>query len=178
MSGSSLVAFLNTVHIPDHDDQLADHRAGPWLAAWSGDARDAAVTAGACGALRDLREGIRALAAARDGADPEPGAVERAAAALRTTPLVLDLGPTPRLGAVGDVGAAGRAVAAVAADLLAVHSGGEWARVKVCASAGCRWAFLDTSRNRSRRWCDMSGCGNRAKNQAWRERHGVTAQMT
>jgi predicted RNA-binding Zn ribbon-like protein len=23
--------------------------------------------------------------------------------------------------------------------------------------------FLDTSRNRSRRWCDMKDCGNRAK---------------
>jgi predicted RNA-binding Zn ribbon-like protein len=23
--------------------------------------------------------------------------------------------------------------------------------------------FLDTTRNASRRWCDMAGCGNRAK---------------
>ena len=28
---------------------------------------------------------------------------------------------------------------------------------------GCGWLFLDRSRNRSRRWCDMSDCGNRAK---------------
>ena len=27
----------------------------------------------------------------------------------------------------------------------------------------CGWLFLDTSRNGSRRWCDMSTCGNRAK---------------
>ena len=28
---------------------------------------------------------------------------------------------------------------------------------------GCGWLFLDTSRNRSRRWCSMDSCGNRAK---------------
>ncbi len=28
---------------------------------------------------------------------------------------------------------------------------------------GCGWLFIDTSRNHSRRWCSMGGCGNRAK---------------
>jgi predicted RNA-binding Zn ribbon-like protein len=37
-------------------------------------------------------------------------------------------------------------------------------RVGVCADEhGCGWLFFDTSRNRSRRWCGMDGCGNRAK---------------
>jgi predicted RNA-binding Zn ribbon-like protein len=36
-------------------------------------------------------------------------------------------------------------------------------RVKECASGECEWVFLDRSRNRSRRWCDMNDCGNRAK---------------
>jgi predicted RNA-binding Zn ribbon-like protein len=40
---------------------------------------------------------------------------------------------------------------------------GDLARVKQCEGAGCGWLFLDTSRNGSRRWCDMSVCGNRAK---------------
>jgi predicted RNA-binding Zn ribbon-like protein len=35
--------------------------------------------------------------------------------------------------------------------------------VRVCAGAGCGWLFLDLSRNRSRRWCAMSDCGNREK---------------
>jgi predicted RNA-binding Zn ribbon-like protein len=30
---------------------------------------------------------------------------------------------------------------------------------------GCGFLFLDTSRNRSRRWCSMESCGNRAKAQ-------------
>jgi len=36
-------------------------------------------------------------------------------------------------------------------------------RVKECASDTCSWVFLDSSRNRCRRWCDMSSCGNREK---------------
>jgi predicted RNA-binding Zn ribbon-like protein len=37
-------------------------------------------------------------------------------------------------------------------------------RVGQCADErGCGWLFWDSSRNRSRRWCDMSDCGNRAK---------------
>jgi predicted RNA-binding Zn ribbon-like protein len=37
-------------------------------------------------------------------------------------------------------------------------------RVGQCADdRGCGWLFLDMSRNRSRRWCDMKDCGNRAK---------------
>ncbi|MFT4158413.1 CGNR zinc finger domain-containing protein [Shinella sp.] len=34
-------------------------------------------------------------------------------------------------------------------------------RLKICPN--CGWLFLDRSRNRSRAWCDMAVCGNRAK---------------
>ena len=36
-------------------------------------------------------------------------------------------------------------------------------RVKECATDNCNWLFLDASKNRSRRWCEMKECGNRAK---------------
>ncbi len=36
-------------------------------------------------------------------------------------------------------------------------------RVRECAGAGCDWLFIDRSRNGTRRWCDMTVCGNRAK---------------
>jgi predicted RNA-binding Zn ribbon-like protein len=39
-------------------------------------------------------------------------------------------------------------------------------RVSQCADdRGCGYLFVDTSRNRSRRWCSMESCGNRAKAQ-------------
>jgi len=33
----------------------------------------------------------------------------------------------------------------------------------VCAGRNCGWLFLDTSKSRRRRWCDMKTCGNAAK---------------
>ncbi|PYP41914.1 MAG: hypothetical protein DMD43_04740 [Gemmatimonadetes bacterium] len=36
-------------------------------------------------------------------------------------------------------------------------------RLGLCANAECGWLFLDTTKNRSRRWCSMAECGSRAK---------------
>jgi AcrR family transcriptional regulator len=197
-----LVAFLNSAHLPDGDDQLADERAGTWLAEWlppSG--RDAPETSGkrgdtaAAAELLILREGLRQLAAINCGAPADPELVARAATVWMHTPLVVDLAtaaqpqlipaadPKPRPAELpertayytsdANVETTRRAVAVLASDYLAVEARGEWPRLKVCASPECRWAFLDTTRNRSRRWCAMGGCGNRAKNRAWRERRSL-----
>ncbi|MBB3446463.1 CGNR zinc finger domain-containing protein [Rhizobium sp. BK379] len=34
-------------------------------------------------------------------------------------------------------------------------------RMKICGN--CGWLFIDRSKNKSRAWCDMAVCGNRAK---------------
>ena len=47
---------------------------------------------------------------------------------------------------------------------------GAWGRLKLCASADCRWAFYDTSRSGGGRWCSMEVCGNRHKTRAYRQR--------
>jgi predicted RNA-binding Zn ribbon-like protein len=36
-------------------------------------------------------------------------------------------------------------------------------RLRACGDPQCRWLFLDTSKNHTRRWCDMAVCGNRMK---------------
>jgi predicted RNA-binding Zn ribbon-like protein len=36
-------------------------------------------------------------------------------------------------------------------------------QLRGCASDNCRWLFIDTSKNHTRRWCDMKVCGNRMK---------------
>jgi len=35
---------------------------------------------------------------------------------------------------------------------------------------GCGWLFVDTSKNHSRRWCDINDCGNRAKQRRYQRR--------
>jgi predicted RNA-binding Zn ribbon-like protein len=54
-----------------------------------------------------------------------------------------------------------------AAELLIA---GDLSRVRECAGETCGWLFVDTSKNRSRRWCDMQDCGNVAKVRRFRSR--------
>ena len=65
------------------------------------------------------------------------------------------------------------ALARIASIIREAMLSGEWARLKVCPADDCLWAFYDKSRNRSRTWCRMEECGNRAKVRAFRERHSA-----
>ncbi len=51
----------------------------------------------------------------------------------------------------------------IAVDAGQVLTQSNLAPIRACGGADCGWLFLDTSRNRSRRWCDMRICGNRDK---------------
>ena len=47
-------------------------------------------------------------------------------------------------------------------------------RVKRCGR--CSWLFLDATKNRSRRWCSMEGCGTQEKSQRFVERRRANRQ--
>jgi len=47
-------------------------------------------------------------------------------------------------------------------------------RVRTCAVDTCRWLFLDTSKNHTRRWCNMKVCGNRMKARRFQARRDPT----
>lgn len=59
-------------------------------------------------------------------------------------------------------------VAVSAAKLL---SEGDLTRIRQCGSSNCNWLFYDSSRNRSRQWCDMRDCGNLAKVRRFRAKN-------
>ncbi|MGW8178591.1 MAG: CGNR zinc finger domain-containing protein [bacterium] len=48
-------------------------------------------------------------------------------------------------------------------DMVDLLTSDELPRVKRCSSDECGWLFIDTSKNNSRKWCQMRACGNRAK---------------
>ena len=62
-------------------------------------------------------------------------------------------------------------LAAALAELVATES----ARLKVCDNPECRFAFYDSSKNRTRRWCSHTTCGNRHKLRAFRARQRYSA---
>lgn len=53
---------------------------------------------------------------------------------------------------------------------------GDLDRLKLCA--GCYWVFLDTSRNRSRRWCSMEVCGKEEKMRRYVARRTARSRRT
>jgi predicted RNA-binding Zn ribbon-like protein len=62
-------------------------------------------------------------------------------------------------------------LAAAAVDLL---RSGPLDRLKVCAD--CPWLFIDTSKNRSRRWCSMEVCGAHSKMRRYRQRRATAGR--
>ena len=69
------------------------------------------------------------------------------------------------------LGALGRLVA----ELLAT---GELALLRRCANPDCVLFFLDPTRSRTRRWCSMATCGNRAKQRRFQQKHRDASETT
>jgi predicted RNA-binding Zn ribbon-like protein len=110
---------------------------------------------------RAFREALRALLA--DKRDPAAiAALDRAAADARLA-VRFDRAGTARLEGDG-------VVASLLAIIARAQADGTWERMKACRAEDCRWAFYDRSRNRSRAWCSMRECGNRAKARSYRAR--------
>lgn len=181
MSGASTPApggldtvrrFVNTLDIEGATDALTTpEELEDWL-------RSASLLAGASAAGPDdltraiaVREALRSALAANHGGEPiSDGALavlnDAAARARLTATLTAREGWRPRPAADGVDGALGGLLALVG-DAMA---DGTWARLKICVNDTCQWAFYDESRARSGKWCSMQVCGNRAKQQAWRDR--------
>ena len=61
----------------------------------------------------------------------------------------------------------------IAQSAVEVLTGSDLTRIKQCPGIDCGWVFLDLSKNRSRRWCEMEVCGARAKLRRYRTRHRI-----
>jgi predicted RNA-binding Zn ribbon-like protein len=67
-----------------------------------------------------------------------------------------------------------RKLASAALDLLTSE---EINKLSACSNPECRWLFLDGSKNKGRRWCDMKLCGNRIKARRYRGRQRAAASQ-
>lgn len=148
-----VVSFLNTLDVEDGTDVLSDLASYRRWVAEHGDLRAGGGDQRELHAARELRGSLRAVL------------VGDAHAGGTSPPLRMVLTHDGDAELRGD-GVPGTVAAAVAT--LAIR--GEWRRIKICPADDCRWAFYDASRNRSRQWCSMAVCGNRAKARAHRER--------
>jgi predicted RNA-binding Zn ribbon-like protein len=166
-----LQAFVNTTDRIIHQDELTDPgRLREWLAA-AGLLAEGEVGAADLARALEVREALRELLVANAHGGPVPRvALARLNSAGAEGRLVVRFDSRGEAGldadAPGIAGALGRLVAIA----YTAMADGTWWRLKACRSEECRWAFYDSSRNRSGAWCTMSVCGTRAKSRAYRRR--------
>ncbi|MBO2446670.1 CGNR zinc finger domain-containing protein [Actinomadura barringtoniae] len=162
--------FVNTRDVEcDADEFATPAKLAGWLAARGliprrvhADPHDLAMAV-------TLREGLRTAMLTHHGpsGDELPPELD---AALATLPLRVRMnGTIPSLEPL-EGGTAAAGLARLAAAVMEAAADGSWPRLKVCQENTCRWAFLDTSKNRSRNWCSMRVCGNRTKTRTYRAR--------
>jgi predicted RNA-binding Zn ribbon-like protein len=156
---AELAAWLGRAHAATPEEVEALSAAGT---------SDPEGTAAAVARLRELAEALRDVFDARLAhAAPSRDALdvigEHVAEALRGARLeagdgmfALDL-PAPG----SSLDAARLAAARSAASVLGSRT--DLAHLKRCPREDCQFAFVDDSRNQTRRWCDTRLCGNRAR---------------
>lgn len=163
--------FVNTKDVEGGSDEIAGPAAlRNWFAGRGLMDSSAAVSEGDVAQARELREAIRRVLVANAGEPVDRDAVD----VLTMVGARGGVGPvfssheevSLQARAAGAAGALGRIVAFVV-DAIA---DGTWSRLKACLNDECQWAFYDSARNRSAKWCSMAVCGNRMKARAFRAR--------
>jgi predicted RNA-binding Zn ribbon-like protein len=165
---------INTHDLEDGRDDWSDPEAlERWLTHYGLMESGGPLSVADLDQARRVREALRDLLMANNGAELDRRSVDTLNAAAKTAELLVRFDPSdggeaslvPMRGGVD--GAIGRLLAIVERS----QCDGTWKRFKACPDEECGWAFYDWSKNRSATWCSMEVCGNRAKARAYRERH-------
>lgn len=168
---SQVLDFVNTLELRPLIEEIGDPEAlEKWLVDQCLLAPGQPVSTADVANAHAVREAIRTLLLAHNEVEVDEAAAlavldeaaDRAQLCIRFSGGYSHCEPS----ADGVDGAIGRLLGDVS-DLMA---DGRWGRMKACRADDCRWAFFDGAKNRSRAWCSMESCGNRAKVSAYRER--------
>jgi predicted RNA-binding Zn ribbon-like protein len=167
--------FVNTNELDEADgEQLVGPEAlGEWL-----NERDL-LPAGAAVSDEDLaralrvREALRSLLLVNNGGPLDPSAVTTLNGAADESRLRVSFSSAGGAELVPDQPDVPGALSRILAVTYTAMADESWERLKACRLDDCQWAFYDQSKNRSRTWCSMKVCGNRAKARAYRERQRV-----
>jgi predicted RNA-binding Zn ribbon-like protein len=122
----------------------------------------------------DLRETIfrilSATAVGREVSEADAGALNEALQELNAGALVV---PGPGQVAwrwVEKSSGVARLLGRILRSAVEVLTSDDIDRVKRCAAEQCCWLFMDRSRSRNRRWCEMRTCGSQHKASAYYKR--------
>jgi predicted RNA-binding Zn ribbon-like protein len=168
--------FVNTLDLESLREDIPDAPAlGAWLAEYGLMSASDPVSDADFALAISVREALRKLLYGNNGHPLDPGAMSVLNSASKSAEMMVRFGDDGRAEfspvRTGVDGALARLFDIVAT----AQCEGTWVRMKACPADKCGWAFYDASKNRSATWCSMDSCGNRAKAQAYRERHRAHA---
>lgn len=141
---------------------------GRWLIAAEMTDTMPEVTQADVAVVRTLRETIYSLVLARIHRKALPDEARRA-----LNRIAAEAAAVPQLGKDGRIRISGNTLglfASIARDAIPLLGSEMSRRLRQCAGESCALLFLDTSRSGERRWCSMSGCGNKFKIAEFRRR--------
>lgn len=154
--------FVNTAEPELGTDQLVASTALPCLQGLGLATDGGSLTDADLRLLVGVREGLRGVLMVHAGHESPSPPLEHLDEILMRVPLTVGFADGAVTVRAVEQRVAHQVIATVLSAVVA-SSPEVWTRLKVCARDSCRWAFYDTSRNRSGRWCSMAGCGNIVK---------------
>ncbi len=131
------------------------------------------VTQGDVALARTLRESIYSLALAHIHRKALPDGARRA-----LNRFAAEASAVPQLGKDSRIHISAKTqelLASIARDAILLFGSESGTRLRQCGGESCALLFLDTSRSGERRWCSMSGCGNKSKIAEFRRRRRLNA---
>jgi predicted RNA-binding Zn ribbon-like protein len=164
-----LLAFSRTRQDPDA--WATPERLERWLADHGVWDRPAPVTPEDIRRVVHVRSAIASLFQENLGGPPDPRTRPTLEAVTSTAPLQIVVADDGGMHLEPRGKGVDRALATIVAAVYQCQGSGSFERLKLCKS--CGYAFYDTSKNRSRVWCDMSTCGSQEKARAYRKRHSA-----
>lgn len=166
-SASRIVALLNSESAAGGDALLDPDRFRAFCSALEIGQADLKVDETLLAMMSELRAAITACL--KEPSSKSAKALEEISAKAQLILRVDDKGrPMLSSSAVGSASIPGLFVLAIDAS----SRDGAWSRIRVCDAPECSTAFFDSTRSRTRRWCSMATCGNRAKVSEHRQRQG------
>ena len=162
-----LIAFLQTGD--DGDDPLAAApSAAAWLSAHGLMAPDEPATDDEARMARRARAALRSLLASHAGQELDSRTMPALDAVTERSPLRVTFEANGGVFLAPVPGGIPGALAGIMALVYRASIDGTLSRYKACKQ--CGWAFYDSSKNRSRVWCDMATCGSQVKARSYRAR--------
>ena len=166
-SASRIVALLNSESAAGGDALLDPDRFRAFCRSLEIDQAECKVDETLLAMMRELRAAITSCL--KEPSSKSAKALENISAKAQLILRVDDKGmPMLASAAIGSASIAALFVLAIAAS----SRDGGWSRIRICDAPECNKAFFDSTRSRTRRWCSMSTCGNRAKVSEHRQRQG------